>query len=170
MIYSDYIWQAAFSSGKAGVSSKAPRRAPPDLPSDLGKIPFHTKTALECRVVKNDRSWHFPRYNITIKISRITFTSMYSAQFLGSSRKTSSEGPNAAAYTRSHLRSRLVFSRTLLYVPCVHVYSRLVLNRGGIWCMGLLRGRFFRGGAKRPLFWLCKRSNNSAPGAGLEVF
>ena len=36
--------------------------------------------------------------------------------------------------------------------------------------MRLLGGRFFRGGAKRPLFWLCKRSNKSAPGAGLEVF
>ena len=36
--------------------------------------------------------------------------------------------------------------------------------------MRLLGGRFFRGGAKRALFWLCKRSNKSAPGAGLEVF
>ena len=55
-LYSKYVWQAVLSSGEAGVGSKAPRRAPPDLPSDLGKIPFHTKTALECRVVKNDRS------------------------------------------------------------------------------------------------------------------
>ena len=68
VLYSNKVWQAVFSSGEASVGSRAPRRAPPDLPSDLGKIPFHTKTALECRVVKNDRSYHFPRYNITIEM------------------------------------------------------------------------------------------------------
>ena len=30
VLYSDYIWQAVFSSGEAGVGSKAPRRAPPE--------------------------------------------------------------------------------------------------------------------------------------------
>jgi len=56
VIDSDYIWQVVFSSEGAGGGSKAPRRAPPDLPSDLGKIPFHTQTALECRVMKNGPS------------------------------------------------------------------------------------------------------------------
>jgi len=42
VIHSNYVWQAVFSSGEAGGGSKAPRRAPPVLPSDLGKTPFHT--------------------------------------------------------------------------------------------------------------------------------
>ena len=35
--------------------------------------------------------------------------------------------------------------------------------------MRLLGGRFFRGGAKRPLFWLCKLGNGARHRAGLEV-
>ena len=53
--YSGYVRQAVFSSGEAGGGSQAPRRAPPGLPPDLGKIPLYIQTALECRVMKNGR-------------------------------------------------------------------------------------------------------------------
>ena len=69
VIHFDYICPAVFSSGEAGGGSKAPRRAPPNLPSDLGWIPFHTQTALGCRMMKSGRSLHFPRYTMAITMS-----------------------------------------------------------------------------------------------------
>ena len=79
----------------------------------------------------------------------------HSRSFERSVPKAGLEGPDAAAYGRSHEITRVVETRALLYGSYVRVYSRPVLNRGGLWCMRLLGGRFLRGGAKRPLYWLC---------------
>ena len=84
--------------------------------------------------------------------------------------KTSSGGPNAAAYTRSHLRSRFVFSGTLLYVPCVHVYSRLVLNRGAIGSCGFWEGAFFGVGPNGPFFGFVNALINPPPALAWRSF
>ena len=64
----------------------------------------------------------------------------------------------------------MIETRTLLYMSHVRVYSRPVLNRGGIWCMRLLGGRFFGVGPNGPFFGCVNALINPPPALAWRSF
>ena len=83
---------------------------------------------------------------MTIKKGRITFTSMASAPFQVLREKRAFDelgGAQCRGVYKLASENEIRFLEGPSDVPCVRKYSRLVLNRGGIWCMRLHVGRFF---------------------------